>query len=912
MNCPSCSQPIPETERCCPACGRELSDTSVPTKLSPEITNASPPREAHRPRVTVPYTRLQASALDEARFVPGTILANRYRIVGLVGKGGMGEVYRAEDLKLEQGVALKFLPNTLVIDGAMLARFHREVRVARQITHPSVCRVHDIGEVEGQHFLTMEFIDGENLSSLLRRIGRLPADKAVEIARQLCAGLAAAHDNGVLHRDLKPANVMIDGRGKVRITDFGLAGLAEEFHGDEVLAGTPAYMSPEQLTGQGVTIQSDIYALGLVLYEVFTGKRAFEAKSVEDLLRLQEQNTPTNPSTLVKEIDPLAERVILRCLERDPQKRPSSALQVAAALPGGDPLTAALAAGETPSPEMVAAAPSEGTLRPATAVACLAAVLIGLVLAVLNAGKRQMSVYGLEKPPDALTDHAKTIATKLGYTDPPVDSDYGFASDEDLVEYVRDHDSSSDRWRKLAAGQPSATYFWYRQSPRYLVPYGGRFLSPDDPPLLISGMANITLDPQGRLRSFEAVPPQLDVESSTAPAPDWSRLFAEAGLNIASFKPTESKWVPQINSDSRAAWEGVFPNHPQLPLRIEAAAYRGRPVYFELLGPWAKPWRMGPEQQNNRSLPYRLLLLIVILVGVLLAWQNLRLGRGDRRGAFRLALCAFLVDISYWALLANHVSMTTELRHFFLAVAWALFRSGTILLLYLALEPYVRRRWPHRIIAWSRLLAGKIRDPLVGRDLLIGGLASIVLLLLYIPLFIILSLFGSLIGKPQLSPSPGLLHLGTLHGFSGLASDLLEQMPSSMTTTLCFLFALLLLTMILKKEWLALALAWCLFTFILIALVLGGQAVSSIANWYSVGLWVAAMIALLTRCGLLVALVFLICWNLLLYSPITSDFSAWYANGTIFVMSIIAAICGYGFYRSLSGQKVFAGKLLED
>ncbi len=208
---------------------------------------------------------------NETRFIPGTILAERYRVIGQLGKGGMGEVYRADDLKLGQPVALKFLPERLSKDAAMLERFHREVRTARKVSHPNVCRVFDIGEVEGQQFLSMEYIDGEDLSSLLRRIGRLPEDKATEIARQLCAGLAAAHEEGVLHRDLKPANIMIDGRGRARITDFGLAGLSDEFRGNEIRSGTPAYMSPEQLAGKEVSTKSDIYSLGLLLYEVFTG-----------------------------------------------------------------------------------------------------------------------------------------------------------------------------------------------------------------------------------------------------------------------------------------------------------------------------------------------------------------------------------------------------------------------------------------------------------------------------------------------------------------------------------------------------------------------------------------------------------------------------------------------------------------
>src|SRR5439155_21279617 len=161
-----------------------------------------------------------------------------------LGKGGMGEIYRADDLKLGQPVALKFLPQGLVDDRDLLARLHNEVRVARQISHPNVCRVYDIGEVNDHPFLIMEYIDGEDLASLLRRIGRLPEDKGVELARQLCAGLAAAHDKGVLHRDLKPHNVMLDGRGQVRITDFGLAAFADELESADLRAGRPASQAP--------------------------------------------------------------------------------------------------------------------------------------------------------------------------------------------------------------------------------------------------------------------------------------------------------------------------------------------------------------------------------------------------------------------------------------------------------------------------------------------------------------------------------------------------------------------------------------------------------------------------------------------------------------------------------------------
>ena len=309
----------------------------------------------------------------------------------------------------------------------MLARFYNEVRVARQVTHPNVCRVFDIGEVDGQPFLSMQFVDGEDLSSLLRRIGRLPADKAVEIARKLCAGLAAANSQNVLHRDLKPANIMLDGRGQVIITDFGLAGIAEDIGAHDIKSGTPDYMSPEQLAGREVTVRSDIYALGLVLYEVFTGHRAFEAKTLADLIRLREESRPAGISSVVKDIDPAVERIIEKCLDPDPASRPSSALAVSAALPGGDPLAAALAAGETPSPEMVASPGSKEAPRPAIALSLLAAALI-LLIAVPLFRKNDSMVERLylELPPDALIAEARQNIRAFGYTAVPADHAWDF------------------------------------------------------------------------------------------------------------------------------------------------------------------------------------------------------------------------------------------------------------------------------------------------------------------------------------------------------------------------------------------------------------------------------------------------------------------------------------------------------
>jgi len=196
------------------------------------------------PLIASPVGRLISSdSIPVGGFTPGMVLADRYRIIGLLGRVGMGEVYRADDLKLGQPVALKFLPKSLADDAVRRGRFYAEVRIARQVSHPNLCRVYNIGELDGRHFLTMEYIDGEDLASLLKHIGNLPVTKALDVARQLCAGLAAAHDKGVLHRDLKPANVMIDGRGRVRIMDFGLAVAAGEEMPSGDASGTPAYMA---------------------------------------------------------------------------------------------------------------------------------------------------------------------------------------------------------------------------------------------------------------------------------------------------------------------------------------------------------------------------------------------------------------------------------------------------------------------------------------------------------------------------------------------------------------------------------------------------------------------------------------------------------------------------------------------
>ena len=256
--------------------------------------------------------------------VSGDIFARRYRMIARLGRGGMGEVWRADDLVLQTAVALKLIDAR---SEQARDRILNEVRLARQITHPAVCRVFDVGEAEGGlAFYSMELVQGEDLAALLRRVGRLPSAKVVDIARQLCGGLAAAHDQGVLHRDLKPANILIDDQGTVRITDFGIA-IPRESADRHRPTGTPGYMAPEQLEhGTSLTERTDVYALGLVLYELLAGRHPFPPGSTT--------LTPPLPSTLVPGVDPQLERVILQAISADPMSRPKSALDMGARLPG--------------------------------------------------------------------------------------------------------------------------------------------------------------------------------------------------------------------------------------------------------------------------------------------------------------------------------------------------------------------------------------------------------------------------------------------------------------------------------------------------------------------------------------------------------------------------------------------------
>jgi serine/threonine-protein kinase len=830
------------------------------------------------------------------------MLAGRYRIVGLLGRGGMGEVYRADDLKLGQPVAIKLLPMQFAADPARLARFHAEVRNAREVAHPHVCRVYDIGDVDGQLFLSMEYVDGEDLASLLRRIGRLPPAKAVEIARQLCSGLAAAHDRGVIHRDLKPHNVMLDGQGRVRITDFGLAVRENEDSG--ATAGTPAYMSPEQLAGQPATVRSDVYSLGLVLYELFTGKRTFEASTFAEWQRKHGEEKPTSPSLHTGDLDPAVERVILRCLEKDPAKRPASATQVALALPGGDPLAAAIAAGETPSPEMVAAAGGEGALPRTVAWTLLAGALatIGAVL-LLAPYSTDQGLAPMENAPSVLRARARELASRFGYEKNPVDSADWLVRDYDPIRFLA-QSVPSNEWRRRIGEIGPPVLYRYRQSPRPLISKGGEVVTGEDPPSDLSGMVQVATDAAGRLRYFEAVPPQVETAAAVAPpAFDWATLFTEAQLDPSRFQPATPEWLPPVPFDARAQWNGTLSQFPDLPLRVTAAAYGGKLVYFEILGPWSVPNRMTPRKVaagvRAGEITLSLMILTLMIAGAVFARRNLRRGRGDRRGALRMAAAAGILYFAAWAAGTHHAGWIQDWLSdlLFPALARALFLAAMCWVMYVAIEPYVRRRVPELLIGWTRVLEGKIRDARVGRDTLIGMLvgASIAFLVHLAN------------GLPTWFPFPGQTTVPPSAMFGRHSTNalplLLEGVLQGLLRGLS-MFSVYFLLRALFRRTLPAAIGVGIVSFLL------GAAGEN--PWLEVPeyLLIAVLVAVCTaRFGLLPIVVASSAWVGLVQLPVSVDPTQWYAAIFIPCLVVLVGVTLFAFRTSLGSQPLFGGSL---
>ncbi len=845
---------------------------------------------------------------DTPRFTAGTLVAERYRIVGLLGRGGMGEVYRADDLKLNQTVALKFVPPIFSTNDAWLTRLHNEVRIARQVTHPNVCRVFDIGEFAGEHFISMEYVDGDNLASLIRRIGRLPRDKSLQITRQLCAGVAAAHEKGVLHRDLKPANVMIDGRGHVRITDFGLAAPAEQVRSKDLQAGTPAYMAPEQFSGKPVSVRTDIYALGLLMYEMFTGRPAFEASSFSEFAHKQKEENPPPPSEVFRLLDPHIEEVILACMQKDPRKRPGSALAVSAALPGGDPLAAALAAGETPSPEVVAAAGSNKCVKPRWAIAWLAAVILCMIVAfAVSTRTNFITQVPLNNPPAVLTHTAQTLLRNLGYTDSPVDTASGFMANGDYYKWVIRNHQPHIVTEKLAKGEPGVTFFWYRQHQAHLLPLAAQDsvirVSPTDPAMLESGMIGIKLDPRGMLYELSVVPQEESSAQDNAASQSGNddavinTLFAAAGLDRANFNESSPQVNPPTFADKRYAWSGELNDAYHTPARIELAMLNHKPVFFTINGPWKIPERTFMDKlasiNMRQNIIARLIIMVITLVSAsLFAYHNLKTGRADRVGALRLTTLFLLGGIVVWAFRSHHVTnFVLEYMLFTRGLSSICVPALYVALFYLALEPYVRRTWPETIISWSRVLSGRFFDPLVARHILYGSLAGTLCAIVH-------QICHSLPGNWRTVIPFATLISQTEHLDASVFGSLLNAALISTLVGLLLLLLLVVLRIILRKK----EIAGIIFCMIYIAATCQWT-YGAYASWVSEGLIAISYLILLVRFGLVSAIASFFFSIVLDEFPITADTQAWYFSFSLYSIVTLVAITAVAAYMAGTQRK---------
>ena len=597
---------------------------------------------------------------------------------------------------------------------------------------------------------------------------------------------------------------------------------------------------------------------------------------------------------------------MLRCLDKNPAVRPVSAISVAARLPGGDPLAAALAAGETPSPAMVAAAGESAGLRPRVATACLAGffVLMAAVVALV-------SQYGitrivpLDYPPDVLANKAQEMIGRFGYTEKPRDTAYGLSWNSEYIAYVGRTDKSPNRWAAVREGREAAIEFWYRTSPRYLAAHeyfgsgvaNGR-VGIDDPSEREPGQQKVWLSSSGRLLRFEAVPPPVEPpQKAPVPIVNWQSLFEAGGLDIAAFKPADPMWAPPAWGDARAAWIETAPVGAEAATRIEAAAWRGQPIFFRVINAWTPGQGQSTPAPTMASRVTQALVIgfiaAMVIGAIVLARYNLAHGRGDLRGASRLAVFVCAMILTGWAIEASHVAAWWEVPLFILGFSYALFAAAAVWCLYVALEPFIRKLWPHTIISWSRLLAGRLADPLVGRDLLVGLMCGALFSL---------SIWGELALRTAygFSPFPKQTGLDALLGSRFIASSAIAYSYSAIVNTLGLFVVVFLLRLLLRRDWLAGG-----------ALVLFG-AVGSLTTSTDLSLVTAGFnlvtllvfVTLLLRFGLVaITVANFVSASLTTAFPISAEFSRWYGGGTVVVLLAFSALAVYGYRLSLGGRR---------
>jgi serine/threonine-protein kinase len=593
------------------------------------------------------------------------------------------------------------------------------------------------------------------------------------------------------------------------------------------------------------------------------------------------------------DIDPTVEKVIRRCLDPDPAKRPASALSVLAALPGGDPLAAALAAGETPSPEMVAAAGKVEGMPRRYSVPCLALVMLFLLATIPMRLARTALVHGgLDQTPEVLAHQGREIGATFGNTEKPADTAVWLDYRYNALSYLR-HRPEPHKWDEWLSWEPAIEAI-YRESPLPMVAEPTGQIHNQQPPPNLPGMSRTLLDGNGRLLEFAAVPRPSDADLAPPVGPE--AIFRAARLDIASFTETKPLQLPATPFDQWRAWKGPHPHFPGTQLQVEAAWWKGRVVSALVLYPWDQHVPAPPAAQaiQARDVGFSGMIALASFFVILMARRNWMRGRADRVGAFHVALASFLLQAVAWAGSFHPAAGMAMLDLFLAAVADWLLGAAVLWFAYLALEPEIRARWPHSIVTWNRVLAGRWLDAQVGSHILIGAAVGSGLWVSFKAVTVYLF--------KNNQPSNWDVSLRALLGARHWIGAQAGFANSALTTGLIVFLTIFGMRQLLRNEWLAALAAAALFT-------LAQDEVTG-PNWWVVGLLylvaTAVLIFVLLRLGLVATIAAAFFIDAVNAMPLGTDWSAWYVPASIATLLLLVGISVFAFWRSLGERALIA------
>jgi len=555
----------------------------------------------------------------------------------------------------------------------------------------------------------------------------------------------------------------------------------------------------------------------------------------------------------------------------------------------------------------VAAGESEAMpVRRALALAVATAAMILGALVLMTRGS-VANVASMPLPRDVLADRAEQVRRTLGYGDPVGDRAMDLSVNRDYLRWA-ERNGPSNWWDGVRAARPSPVTFWYRTSPKELVAvnmFVGR-VQFDDPPMGLAGMTQVTLDGNGRLTGFRAVPPETTTPSQAATAPGgtppWEALFAAAGLDQQTFTPATPQWIPRDFSDATAAWEGPMPGRPDQRARVEGAAYRGRVTSFLVVWPWVEPTPTQTKETTaaeKAAAVFSILFFVSFLgAGVFFGRRNLQQRRADTRGAARFGVFMFVAYLGARLASTTHTADPgDELAQIVGALALSVFNAGLCWVYYLAVEPYGRRFWPDALLGWTRLWSGRLRDPRVGRELLIGmTFGALSLFVVEVPKMLTLSLGWKM---PQFPFGNALWVTGTT---TGLVSQWLNYLTGGLQSALVIAMIFLVLRLILRRPRMALVAGVAVLLF---AMNSGQILTGTWVDRFNVVAFTTLFTLVTHRYGLIAAAALLFVDNLMSDTPLTTDLSAWWATPTLLTIPLVLGLVAFAYRASRGSEPLF-------